>query len=151
MYASIWVVVGCDFLVEVELCLGGRIIGFLEYCYRRIVAKTPLSELLRLISFESHIYTMRFQWQESRVCGGSARDLLLAQETMLDHANILNAMPASVHQCSLGSEIPKGPKDHLLEKGSPSTYGETKETQRGIGPHPNKKYSVQQPICFKFQ
>lgn len=46
MYATIWAVVGCDFLVEVELCLRGRIIRFLKYCYRRIIAKIPLSEMI---------------------------------------------------------------------------------------------------------
>ena len=51
---------------------------------------------------------MRFQWQVSRVCGGSARDLLLAKRKMLDDADILNAMRASVNQQQL--EVQKSQK-----------------------------------------
>lgn len=68
------------------------------------------------------ICTTRFQWQESQACGGgSARDLLLAQRIILDHANILNAMPASIYQQSLGSRIPKRPTDHLSRNRKMST------------------------------
>ena len=44
MYAAMGAVVGGDFLVEVELCSRGRIVGFLEYCYRSIIADTMSSE-----------------------------------------------------------------------------------------------------------
>lgn len=48
VYAAVSAVVGGDFVVEVELSVGGCIVGFLEYCYRCIVAVIDLSE--RLIS-----------------------------------------------------------------------------------------------------
>lgn len=44
MYAAMRNVVGGDFLVEVKLCPRGRIIGFLQYCYRCIIAIAMLSE-----------------------------------------------------------------------------------------------------------
>lgn len=91
-------VVGCDFLVEVELGLRNRVIELLEYCYRRIVT---IRLFVRLDCGKSRYevtYTTRFQWQESRACGGSARDLLFAHRKMLDDADISNAMPTSVCQ-----------------------------------------------------
>ena len=56
MYAAIWAVIGCDFLVEVELCLRGRVVGFLEYGYRRIVAGLPLSELIMVDWIRERMY-----------------------------------------------------------------------------------------------
>ena len=41
---------------------------------------------------------MRFQWQGLRGCSGSAHESLLAQGQVLDDADILVAMPASVCQ-----------------------------------------------------
>ena len=34
---------------------------------------------------------MRFQWQESRGCAASARDMLLAQRQVLDDADMVDA------------------------------------------------------------
>ena len=91
-------VVGCDFLVEVELGLRNRVIELLEYCYRRIVT---IRLFVRLDCGKSRYevtYTTRFQWQESRACRGFALDSLLAHEQVLDDADISNSMPTSVCQ-----------------------------------------------------
>ena len=53
---------------------------------------------------------MRFQWQESRGCAASARDMLLAQRRVLDDAGMVNATPAFACQpkkYSVGSSSPK--------------------------------------------
>ena len=91
--AAISAVIGRDFLVEVELRFRSRFIRPLEYCYRRIVTIIPLSG--QIVS-KDIIYTKRFQWPESKGCGGSERFLALAQRKALDGANILKAIPASV-------------------------------------------------------
>ena len=97
MYAAMGAVVGRDLLVEVELCLGSCVIGFLQYCYGCVVAITRYQNKSGMIRLEV-ICTMRFQWQESGGCGGSARNLAFAQIEVLDDASILNAIPASVCQ-----------------------------------------------------
>lgn len=75
---------------------------------------------------------MKFQWQESRCCGGSAQEMLLAQSRGLDDAGILIAVLASVDQQHLGSQNPncvKGPSS--LHRGSPQWQG---RYCCGIGP-----------------
>lgn len=63
---------------------------------------------------------MRFQWQESRCCGGSAQELLLAQRRGLNDADTLIAVLASVYQQHLESQnqnCVKGPSS--LRRDSP--------------------------------
>ena len=54
---------------------------------------------------------MRFQWQESRGCAPSARDMLLAQRQVLDDADMVDAKPAFACQQKkeyfVGSSNPK--------------------------------------------
>ena len=111
VYAAMGAVVCCDFLVEEEL--SSCITFSLEHCYRCIVAvKTGQN---KLGNYEV-IYTMRFQWQGSRASGGSAREVLLAKRQMLNGADILNAMLASVYQQKLGREVVKQSKGNLQHR-----------------------------------
>lgn len=153
---AIDVVVRCDFLVEAELRLREGIIGFLEYCYRCIITITLYLRMGCERSELEFIYTMRFQSQESRACGGSARDLLLAQSKVLDDADILNAMPASVHQQQRGSPDHKSVKalssreearERPLKMASPSKV-ETNCNAEII--RTRISFDFQRPICSGF-
>ena len=66
---------------------------------------------------------MRFQWQVSRGCGGSAPDLVLAQRQLMVDANISISMLASVDQQQQQQQL--GSKNYLGVKSSLLHHSET--------------------------